>query len=212
MRKIAFTLMAFAALARVSGAATLDVVTVAAPAINCKFDTDCKITVADTPAFFTWPGLKGQGFLQSRTWPMGQTGTAGAKLYAYLYRIDVTNWQGEEPAGGAAIIPCVKELRLPFGPVALLDYDGNGDKDQVFVITQGGLGSVKPTTAVQTGNQIIFTFLPYSLCGSITPGKGQTTFFIGLASTQPPQPIVAQVAHDLGPKPFDLKSQAPKIP
>ena len=24
--------------------------------------------------------------------------------------------------------------------------------------------------------------------------------------------IVAQVAHDLGPKPFDLKSQAPKIP
>jgi hypothetical protein len=210
MRRIVFSLMTWLGFAGVLGAATLDVVSVEAPAINCKFDTDCKITVSDTPAFFSWPGLKGQGFLQSRAWPVGQAGTPGAKLYAYLYRIDVTNWQGQEEVG-AAVIPCVKELRLPFGPVALLDYDGNGDKDQVFVITKGGLGSVKPTTAVQTGNQIVFTFFP-PVCGHISPGKGQTTFFIGMASTQPPHPIIAQAVHDLGPKPFDLKSQAPKIP
>lgn len=210
MRKIAFSLMMLMGLAEAVDAANLDVVTVAAPAINCKFDTDCKITVSDTAATFAWPGLKGQGFLQSRTWPVGQPGTQGAKLYAYLYRIDVTQWQGQEEVG-AAVIPCVKELRLPFGPVAQLDYDGNGDKDQVFVITKGGLGSVKPTTAVQTGNQIVFTFFP-PVCGHMVAGKGQTTFFIGLASTKPPHPIVAQVVHDLGPKPFDLKSQAPQIP
>jgi len=211
MRKIVFSLTMFMGLAGALGAANLDVVTVAAPAINCKFDTDCKITVSDIAATFSWPGLKGQGFLQSRTWPAGQPGTPGAKLYTYLYRIDLTQWQGQEEVG-AAVIPCVKELRLPFGPVAMLDYDGNGDKDQVFIITTGGLGSVKPVTAVQTGHQIIFTFLPFSLCGHMTPGKGQTTFFIGLASAQPPHPIVAQVVHDLGLKPFDLKSQAPQIP
>jgi hypothetical protein len=210
MRKITLALIALMGFSGALNAANLSVVTVAAPAINCKFDTDCKITVNDTVAYF--PGLKGQGILQSRTWPAGQPGTPGAKLYVYLYRIDLTNFQGMEgDSTQASIVPWVKELRLPFGPVASLDYDGNGVKDQVFVITQGGLGSVKPATVVQTGNQITFTFWP-PIVGTITPGKGQTSFFIGLASTQPPQPVVAQVAHTLGPKPFDLKATAPKIP
>ena len=211
MRKTAFSLVLFLFLAAVVEAANLDVVTVAAPAINCKFDKDCKITVSDTAATFSLPSFKGQGFLQSRTWPVGEAGTPGAKLHAYLYRIDVTQWQTSDEEGGAVVIPCVKELRLPFGPVAQVDYDGNGDKDQVFVITQGGIGTVKPTSVVQTGNQITFKFFP-PVCGHITPGKGQTTFFIGLASTQPPQPITAQVVSDVGPKPFDLKARAPKIP
>ena len=155
MRITAFCLMLFLSFAGSMAAANLDVVTVAAPAINCRFDTDCKITVSDTTAVISTPGLNGQGFLQSRTWPPGQPGTPGATLYAYLYRIDLTQWQGHQGPSGpitqtSAIIPCVLELRLPFGPVALLDYDGNGDKDQVFVITQGGLGSVKPTTVTQT--------------------------------------------------------------
>ena len=193
---------------RPGGGANLDVVTVAAPAINCKFDTDCTITVTDTSATFSIPSLPGQGFLQSCTWPVGQPGTPGANLHAYLYRIDVTKWQGTDQ--GPSIVPCVKELRIPFGPVALVDYDGNGDKDQVFIVTQGGLGSVKPSSVVQTGNQITFTFLP-PVCGSITPGNGQTTFFIGLASKNPPQPVIAQLFHSVGPK-FDLKARAPKIP
>jgi hypothetical protein len=211
MRKIALSLMMLACFSGIVEAANLDVVEVAAPAINCKFDTDCTITVSDVASKFSWPQLNGQGFLQSRTWPIGQPGTPGAKLYAYLYRVDVTQWQGHEDRSGFAIIPCVKELRLPFGPIAPLDYNGDGHKDQVFVITKGGLGSVKPSTAVQNGNQIVFTFFP-PVCGHITAGKGQTTFFIGMASTQPSQSVVAQVVHDLGPKPFDLKAQAPKIP
>ena len=208
MRKNAFSILVFLCLAGPAVAANLDVVTVAAPAINCKFDTDCTITVKDTSATFSWPALPGQGFLQSRTWPLGQPGTPGANLHAYLYRIDVRNWQGTDE--GPSIVPCVKELRIPFGPVALVDYDGNGDKDQVFIVTQGGLGSVKPSSVVQTGDQIAFTFLP-PVCGSITPGQGQTTFFIGLASKNPPQPVIAQLFHSVGPK-FDLKARAPKIP
>ena len=215
MRATAFCLMLFLSFAGSMAAANLDVVTVAAPAINCRFDTDCKITVSDTTAVISTSGLPGQGFLQSRTWPPGQPGTPGVKLFAYLYRIDLTKWQGHEGPSGqipqtASIIPCVTELRLPFGPVAPLDYDGNGDKDQVFVITQGGLGSVKPSAVIQTGNEITFKFLP-PVCGSLKPGKGQTTFFFGLASTQPPQPVTAQVVHNAGPT-LSLKARAPKIP
>ncbi len=210
MRKIAFSLIILL-LAATAEAADLDVVTVAAPAINCKFDKDCKITVSDTAATFGAPSFKGQGFLQSRTWPVGEAGAPGAKLYAYLYRVDVTQWQTQEEEWTASTPPCVKELRLPFGPVAQVDYDGNGDKDQVFVITQGGIGTVKPISVVQTGNQITFKFLP-RVCGHFTPGKGQTTFFIGLASTQPPQPITAQILHDVGLSAVNLKARAPKIP
>lgn len=215
MRATAFFLMLFLSFAGSMAAADLDVVTVAAPAINCRFDTDCKITVSDTSDVITWKGLPpGQGFLQSRTWPQGQPGTPGAKLYAYLYRIDLTNWLGSEGPSGqipmtSSIIPCVTELRLTFGPVVPLDYDGNGDKDQVFVITQGGLGSVKPSAVIQTGNEIVFKFLP-PVCGSLKPGKGQTTFFFGLASKQPPQPVVAKVTSSVAP-PFSLKARAPKL-
>jgi hypothetical protein len=210
MRKIAFSLVILL-LAVTAEAVDLDVVTVAAPAINCKFDKDCKITVSDMAATFSMPSFKGQGFLQSRTWPVGEVGAPGAKLYAYLYRIDVTQWQTQEEEWTASTVPCVKELRLSFGPVAQVDYDGNGDKDQVFVITQGGIGTVKPISVVQTGNQITFKFLP-RVCGHLTPGKGQTTFFIGLASTQPPQPITAQILHDVGLSAVNLKARAPKIP
>jgi hypothetical protein len=209
MRKIALPLMMLACFSGMVQAANLNVVEVGAPAINCKFDTDCKITVSDIASKFSVPSLKGFGFLQSRTWPIGQPGTPGAKLYAYLYRVDVTQWQSDQSA--VLFVPCVKELRLPFGPIAPLDYNGDGHKDQVFVITQGGLGSIKPATAVQNGNQIVFTFFPPA-CGHVIPGKGQTTYFIGLASTQPPQSVVAQVVHDVSPKPFDLKATAPKIP
>lgn len=208
MRKIALSLTLLC-LAGAAEAANLDVVTVGAPAINCKFDTDCKITVADTVANFSWHGLPpGHGFLQSRTWPVGQPGTPGAKLHAYLYRIDLTKWMGAD--SGPAVIPCVKELRTPFGPVAQVDYDGNGDKDQVFVITQGGLGSVKPSSVDLTANQLTFKFFP-PVCGSIAPGKGQTTFFIGLASPQPPQPVTAQVFSDVVLKPFALNARAAKV-
>ena len=215
MRVIASCLMLFLSFAGSVAAADLDVVTVAASAINCRFDTDCKITVSDTTAVISTTNMKGQGFLQSRTWPVGQPGTPGVKLFAYLYRIDLTQWLGHEGPSGqlpqtSSVIPCVTELRLPFGLVAPLDYDGNGDKDQVFIITQGGLGSVKPTAVTQTGNQITFKFLP-PVCGSLTPGKGQTTFFFGLASTQPPQTVAAQVINDIAP-PLTVKARAPKVP
>jgi hypothetical protein len=64
----------------VSGCGTLRVVTVAAPDVNCVFDTDCTITVADTTDPIHVPFATPDGRLQSRTFPPGEPGTPGAGL------------------------------------------------------------------------------------------------------------------------------------
>jgi len=181
-------------------AAPLTVVNVSFPQVNCKFDTDCTITVNDTSANFTLPGTSGNAFLQSRTWPVGQPGTVGAGKYAYLYRLDLTQLTGVTAA------PCVTQLKLNFGPVAALDYDGNGSADQVFVGTGGGLGSVAPSSVDKTGNTLTFNFKT-PVCSGSAPGKGQTSYFFGLASTQPPQAVTATVTATAG-GPLSLNARA----
>ncbi|MEZ4657606.1 MAG: hypothetical protein R2911_08545 [Caldilineaceae bacterium] len=72
-----------------------------------------------------------------------------------------------------------------------LDYDGNNEIEDVFVVTGGGVGSIAPVLAEQTGTSIRFTFKP-----AVCPTGGNTgtdTFYFGLASKQPPQDIVATV-------------------
>lgn len=185
-------------------AAPLTVVTVSAPAINCKFDTDCKITVNDSTANFTLSGTSGNAFLQSRTWPKGQAGTVGAGRFAYLYRLDLTQ------LAGLTALPCVSKLSLDFGPVVALDYDGNGKADHVFVITKGGLGSVKPSSVDQVGNKITFNFAT-PVCAGSAPGKGETSFFFGLASAKTAKAVTATVTPTLG-APLSLAARAPQLP
>jgi len=194
----------FVSLAAASAAAApLSVATVAAPAINCKFDPSCKITVTDTVANFTLPGTSGKAFLQSRTWPVGKPGTAGAGKYAYEYRLDLTQLVGLTAA------PCVTQLKLTFGPVAALDYDGNGAAEQIFVTTQGGLGSVAPSSVDKTGNVVTFNFKT-PVCSGSSPGKGETSYFFGLASTQSARAVTATVLSSLGGS-LSLSARAPKV-
>ncbi|MEZ4706506.1 MAG: hypothetical protein R3A44_04830 [Caldilineaceae bacterium] len=164
----------------------LQIVNVGAPAINCIFDLDCTITVNDFSDTFAVPGAAGLGTLVSRQWPIGEAGTKGEGLYPYLYRIDL----GQAAATTAVV--CVDSLDIDFGgPVEKLDYDGNNEVEDVFVVTSGGVGSIAPVLAEQTGTGIRFTFKP-AVCpaGSNT---GSDTFYFGLASKQPPQDIVATV-------------------
>src|SRR5262245_65622576 len=114
MRQLRIFLFAFA-FATAAGAVPLDIVTVGAPAINCKFDTDCNITVSDTTANISLPGATGSGFLQSRTFPPGEPGTAAAGLQAYEYRIDLRNLTG------VTAQPCIPDVRFDFGPVSAVD-------------------------------------------------------------------------------------------
>jgi hypothetical protein len=203
MRPIRMFLFA-AIFATAAAAAPLDIVTVGAPAINCKFDTDCKITVSDTTAPIALPGATGSGFLQSRTFPPGEAGTAAAGLYAYEYRIDLRN------LAGVTALPCVTQLRLAFGPIALVDYNGDGNTDQVWIVTSGGLGTVGPSSASQSGDQITFTFNP-PVCAGSSPGHGESSYFFGLASTQPDRHVTAQITYSPGGGTLSLDARAPQL-
>jgi hypothetical protein len=64
------------------------------------------------------------------------------------------------------------------GPVVKLNYP-QGQLAHVFVITQGGIGSVGIKSAEQDGDVITFTFSNY-LCA------GQSSFFFGLTAPNGP--------------------------
>lgn len=184
-------------------AAPLEIVNVSFPAVNCKFDTDCTIYVSDLAAHFVIGPTSGDAFLQSRTWPVGQAGTAGAGHYAYLYRIDLRQ------LAGLTALPCVSRMRIGFGPVVQLDYDGDGTPDDVFVGTGGGLGSVAPASADKVGNTITFNFSP-GVCAGSSPGNGESSFFVGLASSNAPAMTTATLEDNLGGS-VTLEARAPQL-
>jgi hypothetical protein len=157
-------------------AAPLSVVDVAAPAINCVFNATaipnapppaCQVVVNDSIGVFTPPGDIGAARLQSRTYP-GTAPAPAAGDMAYVYRVDLTAVKGVTAAN------CVTKLALKFGPVVKLQYGPSGDSD-IFVVTSGGLGSVKIASADQVGSTITFTFAQ-----PVCPGA--TSYFFGLAS------------------------------
>jgi hypothetical protein len=174
-----------------TGCGSLTIVHVGAPAINCVFDHDCTTTVSDFVDKFTVPFASGDARLQSRSNPPGDAGTPGAGLYAHEYRVDLT------PVGALTGVVCVRSLSLPFGPIHRLDYDGDGNLDDVYVVTTGGLGTVAPSAASQSSGQVTFTFQP-GVCPGNAPGNGETSFFFGLASDQAAVPVTATVTFDDG--------------
>jgi len=161
-------------------AGPLTVVQVAAPDVNCVFNASCTITVTDSTGSIPLPWAAGTPFLQSRTFS-GQPGTPAAGLTGYEYRVDLRT------ASGA--IDCQLGLVVDFGPVKALPYKA-GATAHVYVVTQGGLGTIGIKSAEQDGNVIEFTF-EHPLCVSGAPNSGPSTFFFGLASAKPPQPISA---------------------
>lgn len=188
-----------------ANAAPLDIATVKAPEINCVFDTDCTITVTDTTDAITLPGGSGSGFLQSRTLPVGEPGTPAAGLYGYEYRIDLRQ------ISGILDIPCVTSLQFDVGPIVSLDYDNDGATEKVFVVTQGGLGTIAPTSINQTGNTITFAFSP-AVCAGSYSGGGDNSFFFGLTSQYPPRHVTATLQSSPGNHMLNLAARAPAYP
>jgi hypothetical protein len=172
-------------LTSVAGAAPLSVVKVAAPDINCVFETDCTIVVTDSVGNIPLPNISGIARLQSRTFT-GQAGAPGAGKTGYEYRVDLTQ------ATALGDVACVTALNVDFGPVTVLQYNKVGPADDVFVITKGGLGTIGLASAVQNRNIITFTF-SQPVCAADTSGPGQTTFFFGLASIHTPKAITATI-------------------
>jgi len=185
-------------------AVPLSIVNVSFPAVNCIFDPTCRIFVGDTSDDIVLNGTVAVGiehFLQSRTFT-GSPGTPAAGLFGYMYRIDLIDLMS------TANVACVTSFRIPFAPlVRTLNYDNLGGADDVFVGTGGGLGTVAPTSAEQIGDTITFTFQP-PVCAGASSGEGQTTFFFGLVSTEPPGFVVSQVV-DANAMAYELDARAP---
>ena len=81
--------------------------------------------------------------------------------------------------------------------------------DQVYVVTTGGLGSIGLASAEKDNDKITFTFSS-PVCAGGSPGTGQSTFFFGLVSTQPPGPVTATVKETTGPV-HDVQARAPQF-
>jgi hypothetical protein len=162
----------------------LTVVDVNAPAVNCVFSPDCRIVVNDSIGaiplpFITTPGT---AWLQSRTFTAAP-GTPAAGKTGYIYRVSLT-----EAAGSAE---CLGGLVLNFGAVPKLPY-APGVMADVFVITTGGLGTIKLSGAAKTGDVIEFSFST-GLCLNGPANIANTTFFFGLASDATPMNTTAGI-------------------
>jgi hypothetical protein len=160
----------------------LNVVTVAAPAVNCVFNASCTIVVTDSVGQLPLATLEkpNTAWLQSRSFT-GAAGTPAAGKTGYEYRLDMTQASGS--------LECIGGLVINFGPVTQLPYKNNANAD-VYVVTQGGLGHVGIASAEQDGDVIIFTF-DKLLCAGAVPSATNTTFFFGLASAHAPTTISA---------------------
>src|SRR4051794_25556641 len=137
MRRLSTMLIVMTAtvsvLSMAAHAQVLKIVEVNAPAVNCVFQTDCRIPVTDTTGNIPLPFTAvGTAWLQSRTFA-GEGGAPGAGTTGYQYRISMTQASGPG---------CVHSLNLNFGPHKPLPYLNNTLAD-VYVVTTGGLGTIK---------------------------------------------------------------------
>ena len=115
------------------------------------------------------------GFLQSRNF-QGVAGAPANGLYVYEYRVDLRN------VVGITSIPSISKLTVPFGPNVRLDFNGDKQLDDVFVITKGGIGTVGLISAVRSGADVTFTFVGGGVGGGSAPGKGESSCFFGIVS------------------------------
>lgn len=182
-------------------AATLKIVNVGAPAINCVFNAACTVGVSDLKDNFPL-SAGGTGVFQSRTFK-GVTGSPAAGLFAYEYRLDLRN------AVGVTALSCVDWVSINFGPVVnTLDFNADKKPDQVFVVTNGGLGTIGLASAVQTGSNIRFKFKT-PVCAGSSAGKGDSSFFWGLVSKKAAKNLSATI-HEASGVAHVVKIRAPQ--
>jgi hypothetical protein len=178
----------------------LKIVEVAAPAINCVFSPLCSILPTDSTAPIPLNFTAGSPFLQTRTF-LGIAGTPGGGRTGYEYRVDLRSAAGS--------VGCLLGLVVNFGPIVSLPYRP-GQVADVYVITQGGLGTVGLKSAEQDGGVITFEFAK-PMCVGTNSGAGESSFFFGLASNRPAHGIAAGMFGFGNPPFISLGARAPSF-
>jgi hypothetical protein len=145
----------------------------------------CTVTVNDSVGAIPVVG----GRLQSRTYG-GAAGSAASGLTAYVYRVDLTS------AVGITARDCIDRLAVKFAQLESLDFNGDRRREQVFVVTRGGLGTTGLASADKTGDAVTFR-LQSPVCQGSAPGRGATSVFFGVVSSSQPQAVTATLHSSL---------------
>ena len=188
----------------------LKTVNVSSSAIYCIFDPSCTVTTTGSSTTPIPLSAGGTGFLQSRTFA-GKPGTPASGLYGYEYRIDlekaVETMVDVEEVGKIKYIPCLRSIVLEFGPVVdTLDYNGDGEAgDLAYVVTSGGPGRIGLGSVERYHNMLTFNF-DSPICVGGPNRQGDSTYFFGLVSAQPPRSITASIKETGG-----MAAASPKL-
>lgn len=166
--------------------AGLNVVNASAPQVNYVFSTDGTVTVTDMAS----PLLNG-GFLQSRIF-QGEPGSPAAGKWVYEYRLDLRCTQN------AVNPPYATSVSLSTGPIQSYDYNFDSvATDQVYVVTHGGLGTIGLAFANWFVGYTGFTF-SQPVWTATSNCNGDSSYFWGYTSVNPPQVVTATVATNSG--------------
>ncbi len=188
----------------------LNKVNVSASAVYCLFDPSCTITPTDSSTRPIPIEVQGTSIIESRTFT-GKPGTPAAGLYGYEYRIDLgkaseTMVEVEE-LGKVKYMPCLRSVVFDVGPVIdTLDYNGDGQVGELFyVVTSGGPGRIGLGPVERFHGRLTFNF-DSPVCVGNPERQGDSTFFFGLVSTQPPRLVDAIIKETAG-----LGAASPKM-
>lgn len=159
----------------------LRVVKVDATAIAQLFWASDSIGVEDTTSPLELNGAGGAGFVQSRTYPPGTTSeTNGLRVYEYRVALDGVTGDGR-----------IESLTLELGAVETVEYRA-GEPGEVFVTSQGGIGSVGLVAVERAGADVTFSFDD----GGVEAGA--SSFFFAVSSLRPARPAVAVLVDGAG--------------
>lgn len=163
----------------------LDVAVVVSGEINCKFTVSCVWPVqGDWSGKIPLAGTNGEGALQTRLVAVGEAGTSAAGLYPYLYRLNFFSVEATSPTP-----ECVSTLTLPFGPIAPVDYDGDGELDDLFVVMDSLLAPAYLASAGQRSDGAVVLTLASNYC----PDALTNSYFVGMASLRPGYAASAEI-------------------
>lgn len=183
----------------------LSVTEAGAPAVNHVWDNDGSIVVNDSSTDFVLNGTTGTAFLQSRTFPVGEQGTPAEGLYGIEWRIHMY----ELKLGTSQ--PCVKQLSIDTGSGVKLDYNSDGNVEDVYMVTSGGIGDVKLQSATRFGSMTRFVFAGAGVCSGSGADRGQSSFFFGTTSQYAARDVSAAMVDSAAVK-YQLGARAPAHP
>src|SRR5574337_290330 len=188
----------------------LSTVNVSSSAVYCLFDPSCAVTFTNSRTTPIPMQIGGTAFIESRTFA-GKPGTPAAGLYGYEYRMNLEKaaetMVDVEEIGKVKYMPCLRSIVFDFGPIIdTLDY--NGDKktgELIYVVTSGGPGKIGLGPVERFHGRLTFNF-DSPVCVGSSDRQGDSTFFFGLVSAQPPRSVDATIMETAG-----LGAASPKM-